>query len=44
LCENQASSVHSLLRMMDSRIRQPVQMRDTCFLSLTVENQIPTKF
>lgn len=44
LCENQASSVHSLLRMMDSRNRQPVQMRDTVFLSLTDENETPTKF
>ena len=39
LRENQASSVHSLLRRIDSRIRQPVKMRNTNLLSLTPGNE-----
>jgi len=35
LGENQASSIHSLLRIRTGNIRQPVQMRHICFLLLT---------
>jgi hypothetical protein len=34
LCENKATSVHSLLRMGTYDLGQHVQMRDTSFFSL----------